>query len=521
MTDTDNSDLPDLQNGIEHTRLKRNQPFKGVVGDKEVLLIRTEDSVFAVGAYCPHKGAPLEDGLVVNQTIRCQWHHASFDMEANGRPAAPAMDYLPCWSVEQIDGKIFVSASAAQTGTDASTSTAQASVETNGAGMVIAGAGAAGQAAAETLRRDGYTGSIHLISASDHLPIDRTVLSKGFLSGDQSAADIELRDEAFYESHDIQLLTETSVVGIDAENSSLTLSNNDVLPYNKLLLAMGSSPRTLPIDGAEGKHVHTLRHLADAQQLLESLDSPAEHVVIVGSGFIALEAAAALRERDIDVRIITSDKLPMQALVGDVMADFIRSKHEAEGVTFVFDDKLTKINAESVETEKGERFSADLVLLAVGVEPETDLVEDIKNVTVDDGILVDENLLTSGKNIFAAGDLAQWPYYGGMEKQWVRIEHWAVAQRQGQIVARNMLGDKTPYRTVPFFWSKQFDFNIRYSGYAEDWDTFEVDGSIEEESFSIRYLTGTLAIAMLSVNRDQQNLEFEAMLEQRIVEKTG
>ena len=521
MTEADTNTLPDLRQGIDKAELKLNKPLKGVVGETEVLLVRTEDAVFAVGAKCPHKGAPLEDGLVVGHTIRCQWHHACFDMAAQGKPSAPAMDALPCWAVEHRDGKVCVTAAEAMLDTSTSAEKNDMAATSDDAGMVIVGAGATGQAAAESLRRYGYAGQIKLICSSEHLPIDRTALSKTFLSGDQSENDIQIRDEAFYSELDIQLVMNVSVININEKASEVTLSDHTTAPYSKLLLAMGATPRTLPVKGASAANVHTLRHLSDARHLVKALKKPVKNVVIVGSGFIGLEAAAALRERDIKVRVITSDNLPMQTLVGEQMADYIRLKHESQGVRFVFNDKLKIIESSSVRTEQCESFPADLVLMAVGVQPATDFLENSDIVTIDDGVMVDEYLQTSAKNILAAGDLARWPYYGGAEKQSVRIEHWAVAQRQGQVAAENMCGAETPYNAVPFFWSKQYDINIRYSGHADKWDSCEIDGSMEEDSFSIRYKKDQNVVAMLSVNQDLQNLEFEAELEKRIAVNTA
>ena len=507
MADEDKG--PDLAAGVALSRLDEGVPLAGHVGEADVLLVRRGESVHALGAHCPHRGAAMADGLVANGTIRCPWHHASFALES-GAPSAPSLDPLPCWRVER-DGETVrvlerLEPSRVSSGSEARVADADAHPES----IVIVGAGAAGEAAAETLRAHGYAGALTLVSDAAGLPLDRTNLSKGYLAGDMDEAKLALRPREFYESRDIALEDGSRVASIDRGAHEVILENGTRLPYAKLLLATGATARTLDVDGADDGRVHTLRTLEDARGIVETAVR-ARRAVVIGASFIGLEAAAALRGRDIEVSVVAPEAVPLARVLGDTLGAFVRELHASKGVDFRLESEVEAIDGDGVRLKGGETLAADLVVVGIGVTPDTALA-DAAGLDVDDGILVDARLHTSDPDILAAGDVARWPDPRGEGR--VRIEHWQVAQRQGQCAARNLLGADEPFDDVPFFWSKHYDANIRYSGHAEDWERIDTEGDVERRDFAATFVGADgERRAMASVGRDRDNLAFAATLE--------
>ena len=232
--------------------------------------------------------------------------------------------------------------------------------------------------------------------------------------------------------------------------------------------------------------------------------------VVIGAGFIGLEVAAALRERDIETTVVAPDKVPLGKVLGEELGGFVRTLHEKHGVNFRLESKVDAIVADGVRLEGGETLAADLIVTGTGVKPDVALAE-AAGLDVDDGILVDERLTTSDPHILAAGDVASWPDRHGRR---LRVEHWQLAQRHGQCAARNLLGAAERFEDVPFFWSKHYDTNIRYGGHAEDIARVETDGRPEEGDFAAVMVNGQgERLAMASIGRDRANLAFAAELE--------
>jgi len=494
---------PDLALGIPSDRLADGSAIKGHVGGEEVLLVRRGEEFFAIGAACTHYGGPLAEGLIVGETIRCPWHHACFDLRSGAVLRAPALDPLPCWRVERRDGMIHVLEKRNR---------APAAPAFGPASVVILGGGAAGNAAAETLRAQGYRGPIVIISADDAAPYDRPNLSKDYLAGEAPDEWIPLRPPEFYDSHGIELRLGTRVIAIDPDVRHLRLSDGTTVPFDGLLLATGAEPRRLDVPGHDRPHVHYLRSLADCRRIIEGAED-ARRVLVVGASFIGLEVAASLRNRGLDVHVVAPEARPMERVLGEALGDHIRRLHERNGVVFHLGKTVTAIGQDEVTIEAGERIAADLVLVGIGVRPAIDLAE-AAGLAVDGGVLVNEFLETSVPGIFAAGDIARWP--DPLTGERIRVEHWVVAERQGQTAARNMLGLREPYRDIPFFWTRQYGRRISYVGYARQWDDIEIDGDIEAGDCRLAFRRAGRTLAIVTIGRDRESLEAEAAMEQTV-----
>ena len=503
---------PDLALGVPLASLPEGAMLQGHAGGEAVLLVRRGGTLFAVGALCTHYGAPLADGLLVGETIRCPWHHACFSLRTGGVLRAPARDPLPRWRVEESLGVAYVR----EKRHEPVSATPQVLPEMPES-VVIVGGGAAGNAAAETLRREGYAGRITLLSADRDLPCDRPNLSKNYLAGTASEDWIPLRSEAFYGEHEIDLRLDARVVAIDVANRKVVLADGGRQAYGGLLLATGARPVALDIPGAELGHVHYLRTVADSRKLIAAATS-AERAVIIGSSFIGLEVAASLRARGVEVHVVGRDAIPMEKVLGPELGTFVRSVHEDHGVAFHLGTSPTAIDETGVTLANGETLKADLVVVGVGVRPETELAEQA-GLAVDRGVSVDAYLQTSVANVFAAGDIARWPDpFSGMP---IRVEHFVVAERQGEVAARNMMGRREPFEAIPFFWTEQYDLGIAYVGHGADWDEIEVQGDIRSRDCAVTYRRAGRKIAVALIHRDHEGLRAELEFEGSIHPQGG
>jgi NADPH-dependent 2,4-dienoyl-CoA reductase/sulfur reductase-like enzyme/nitrite reductase/ring-hydroxylating ferredoxin subunit len=505
MTSTTQDDTPDagpdLTAGIPATALAEGAMLAGHVGGDQVLLVRHGGHVSAVAAHCTHYHGPLADGLVVGDTIRCPWHHACFNLRT-GDPVAPALSPLACWHVEERDGRLIVGAKK---------ETPAPTVKSPWSGrLVIVGGGGAGFAAAEMLRRRGFNGSITKFIDDAAAPVDRPNLSKDYLAGSAPADWIPLRDDSWYADNGITLRLGTKVTALDAAQRLLTLGDGERVPFDKLLLATGAEPVKLPIPGADEAHVHILRSLADSSGIVAQAET-AKRAVVIGASFIGLEAAAALRTRGIEVHVVAPEKRPLERVFGPQLGDFVRALHEEHGVRFHLEDTVASIDGTTVTLKSGGALTADLVVVGVGVRPRLALAEQA-GLAIDKGVSVNEYLETSAAGIFAAGDIARWPDPISGER--IRVEHWVVAERQGQTAALNILGEKTPFRAPPFFWSQHYDVPINYVGHAESWDAIEIDGDVARRDCVVRYKRGGRVLAVASIYRDRDSLEAALEMEQ-------
>ncbi len=493
---------PDLAAGVGIGSLRENVPLLGHAHGAAVMLVRQGTTIHAMAATCSHYSGPLAEGLVVGDTIRCPWHHACFSLRSGAALGGPALNAIDCFEVVRRGDRVMVG--------DRKEPIPMSPPPQSPASVVIVGAGAAGAAAAEKLRQLGHAGPITLIGDEVPGPVDRPNLSKDFLAGNAPLEWVRLRDENFYREVGIEYIGDQAVVELDTTGRNVVLQNGRRLPYHRLLLATGSQPSRLPIEGAGLPHVHTLRTLADSQAIIDAAGK-SRRAVIIGSSFIGLEVAASLRARQLEVDVVSRDHVPLERVMGAEVGRFVQKLHEDKGVRFHLDATPRAIHPSVVELERG-RLEADLVVLGVGVKPRVDLAQRA-GLTVDDGIVVDAHLRTSAQDVWAAGDVARYPE--PRLGRPVRVEHWHAAERQGQHAAADMLGLAGAFNDVPFFWSQHYDVTLSYVGHALGDAQIEVTGSLEKRDATVVYRNGGRVTAVLTVGRDRQSLQAEAALERR------
>ncbi len=501
MTEASETNRPDFTNGFSIHNLPDGSMISGLAAGEEVVLTRRGDEVFAIGAHCTHYGGPLAEGLIVGDTVRCPWHHACFSLRNGEALRAPAFDPVPCWRVEKLGDRIFVrervSPSAPKRGTGGPSS------------VVIVGGGAAGLAAADMLRREGYDGPVSIVSADDSPPVDRPNLSKDYLAGTAQEDWVALRPPDYYRNRRIDLLLHSRVSSLDTKGRQIVLENGTAIEFGALLLATGADPVHLPIEGATDSQLHYLRTFADGKAIIAKATS-AKRVVIVGASFIGLEVTASLRARGILVDVVGRGRQPLEHIMGAEVGSFIRKLHEAHGVTFHLGETVGRVDGRRVTLTSGTAVDADFLVLGVGVRPSLALAEQA-GLAIDRGISVNEYLETSVDGIFAAGDAVRWPDPHTGER--IRVEHWVVAERQGQVAAKNILGRRQRFDAIPFFWSQHYDVAINYVGHAEKWEAIEIDGNLDARDCAVAYKKGDRTLALVTISRDLRSLQFEAAME--------
>jgi NADPH-dependent 2,4-dienoyl-CoA reductase/sulfur reductase-like enzyme/nitrite reductase/ring-hydroxylating ferredoxin subunit len=502
-TQSDEPSGPDLAEGVPAASLLDTGMISGHVGEEPVLLVHLGDEILAIGSRCTHYGGPLGKGVVSGDTVRCPWHHACFSLRTGEAIRAPAFDPVPCWRAEVLGDRIVVREKLPKASAET------ASIQPN-ARFVIVGGGAAGFAAAEMLRREGFAGELVVLSSDAERPVDRPNLSKDFLAGKAPESWVFLKGAKYYERRGIRLELSTTVTGLDISTRSLRLSDGREMTFDRLLLATGAEPIRLSIPGADNPHVFTLRSLDDSRAII-SKAGESRKAVVVGASFIGLEVAASLVERGLKVQVVAPESRPLEKVLGSELGDLVRAEHEAHGVVFHLGRKPAAIEDARVFLDDGTRLDADLVVMGVGVRPRTNLAEQA-GLTVDRGVVVDAFMESSASGIFAAGDIARFPYAlaGGGS---VRIEHWVVAERQGQMAAMNMLGRRAKYEQAPFFWSQHYEMTINYVGHAEAWDSTDVVGALQERGGLVRFRKAGRTLAVASISRDRESLAAELALE--------
>jgi NADPH-dependent 2,4-dienoyl-CoA reductase/sulfur reductase-like enzyme/nitrite reductase/ring-hydroxylating ferredoxin subunit len=493
---------PDLTRGVALAEFADGR-LVGHVGDQEVLLVNRGTETFAIAAHCSHYHGPLNEGLVVGDSIRCPWHHACFDLRSGEAVRAPAISPLDCWRVEQRNGRVFVHEKLEQPKPRAK------ALADSPDKIVIVGGGAAGFAAAEMLRRREFRGNITMLSSDAAAPVDRPNLSKDYLAGSAPEDWMPLRPDSFYGEAGIELRLNTEVTGIDTKARHVVTAGGGKVPYDQLLLAIGAEPVRLPIPGADQPHIHTLRSLADCRDIIH-VAKAARRALVIGASFIGLEVAAALRARKIEVHVVAPERRPMERVLGPEMGDFVRTLHEEHGVVFHLEDTVVAIEGRRATLKSGAVLEADLVVVGAGVRPRLALAEQA-GLSIDRGIAVNAFLETSVAGIYAAGDIARWPDPHSGEN--IRVEHWVVAERQGQTVALNMLGQHKEFDAVPFFWSQHYDVPINYVGHAEQWDEITIDGDIKAKDCLLKYKRKGQVLAVASIFRDLASLQAELEIE--------
>ena len=490
----DNS--PDLTEGITLADFGDRALLRGHVGKKAVLLARLGDEVHAVGATCTHYQGRLDRGALEGDAVRCPLHHALFSLRTGEALNAPAFNPIAVWKVEREGERIFV-----REEKEKAEAPARIPLQDEPERIVIIGGGAAGFAAAEMLRRRGYAGALTMLSAEEDAPLDRPNLSKDYLDGSAPDDWMPLKGAGFYEKSAIDLHLATTVERIDAEAREVVTADGTRHGWDRLLIATGAEPVRLPIPGVDKPHVFTLRSITDSRAIMAHAEG-AKSAVVLGSGFIGLETAAALRKRGLEVNVVSMDALPLERVLGAELGGMIQALHEESGTEFHLENTIATIGADTVGLKDGTILPGDLVIIGVGVRPRLELAK-TAGLAVDRGIVVNDRLETSVPGIYAAGDVALYPGLDGAPQ---RVEHWVVAQRHGQVAAENMLGADKPFRDVPFFWSGHPGATIRYVGHAADWDEIAIDGSIADRDCAVRYRKGGRTLAMATIRRDREAL---------------
>jgi apoptosis-inducing factor 3 len=491
---------PDFEKGCQIDKVPDQGMLLGHAFGEAILAARRGDDIFAIGATCTHYGGPLSKGLMVDCIVRCPWHHARFDLRTGEAIGAPALSDTSCWNIEKRGERFFVTGKI-----DKKPARKPKLSPTN---VVIVGGGAAANAAAEILRREGYEGPVTMISADESLPYDRPNLSKDYLAGTAPEEWIPLRSADFYREQKIDALTKTSVEAIDPRRTQVTLSNGRSVSYGALLLATGAEPVRLQIAGADLLHVCYLRTLSDSRRIIEKAKH-AKRAVVIGASFIGLEVAASLRERKLEVAVVGKGSLPLEKVLGSELGKLIRETHEQHGVQFHLGRTPAVIQDRHVQLDDGTILDGDLVVVGIGVRPNTSLAE-TAGIATDNGVLVDEFLETNVPGIFAAGDIARWP---DPRAGRIRVEHWVVAERQGQTAARNILGARERFVAPPFFWSNHFDLHIRYVGHGSRGNRVTVSGDLKAKDASVTFRAADKLMAVASIGRDLENLKAELALE--------
>jgi 3-phenylpropionate/trans-cinnamate dioxygenase ferredoxin reductase subunit len=382
--------------------------------------------------------------------------------------------------------------------------------------VVIAGAGhAAGQLVA-SLKQQKFAGQIVLVGDEEHLPYQRPPLSKKFLSGDLPAERLYVKPSAFYDDPQIELRLETSITKINRESKTLGTDSGDDIPYDKLVLALGSRVRRLSIEGADLDGVHYLRSIADVDGIRAELQNK-KHVVIVGAGYIGLEVAAVTRQLGLDVTVVEMADRVMSRVVSPEISDFYQIEHASHGVKLRLSTGITAFRGEgrlqAVETADGELIPADFVVVGVGILPNTEIAIDA-GLDVADGIVVDDTCQTSDPNIYAVGDCTRHP--NEIYDRQLRLESVHNALEQAKTAISNICGNETHYSQVPWFWSDQYDLKLQIAGLSAGYDDVVIRGNPADRSFACLYLKDKKLIATDAVNSPKEFVQSKALIASRI-----
>ena len=474
------------------------RPFE--VDETKGLLVRLPDGLHAVSGLCPHARAPLHEGALCGSHLVCPWHQSVFDVASGALLDPPSLDGLERWSVRADGDDVLVTL-------PEQPSPPRPVSRVGGARTVlIVGAGAAAQTAAETLRREGFDGRVVMAGPEPDAPYDRTNLSKHFLSGKAGREDLPLRREpGFFRGIGVERKT-GAVRGLAVREKMATFADGETLAYDAAILASGSTPKPLDVPGADHPRVRLLRTVADAERIIALAPGPGKRAVAVGASFIGLEAVSSLAQRGVEVTVLSPTEVPFERQLGREIGASIRRLHEANGVRFLPGVKVARFEDEPggvrIVLADGGSLAADVAIVGVGVRPATDFVSGIKR-EPDGGVPVDETL-HAGHDLYAVGDLAFFPLPDGGK---VRVEHWRVAQQHGTLAARNVARPGEPQTLaqagfVPFFWTYHFEQRMNHVGHADKWDEILFDGDPARPPFVAYYLRAGRAVAAAGTHRD-------------------
>ncbi|EPX73286.1 apoptosis-inducing factor Aif1 [Schizosaccharomyces octosporus yFS286] len=517
---------------FDHTKVDRNgtKTEAKVLGTAfNVLLVRAKNQYFATAGKCSHYGAPLVNGAVTsNGRIVCPWHGACFNSatgDVEDSPAISALRTFPISSTE--DGRLFIEVKDEGDGgskflqpegcwrNKATEVYEKGSVQNQASAphVCIVGGGKGASVAAEYLRERNYKGRITVLTREDVTPYDRPKLSKTLM---HDHSKIALRSKEYYDELDIEFRFKSNVNKIDPKTKTIYYGDNESLNYSKVILATGGEANKLPLPGLDASNVYCLRSLADGTKLAAATNESGQkkNIVIIGSSFIGLELAIALKDHN--VSIVGMDSAPFAKIMGEEMGNAIKALHEQNGTHFYLNNSIKEAKkslgdssiVDKVVLKDGQILPAEVVVLAVGVKPNLSYIADHVQLEKDGGVKVDKNCRVQGlEDVYAVGDIAHAPYAGLPENVITRIEHWDVAGNTGRVAANHiLLGENAEYTTktfTPFFWSAQGK-QIRYCGNnaAEGFDDIVVQGSVPDYKFAMFYTKGEKVVSVSSIMKD-------------------
>jgi len=478
--------------------------------DREILLIRIDGKYYATAPLCPHYNAPLAKGVLHGDRIVCPWHHAVLKATTGELEEPPSLNALTTYRLK-IEGENIIVSLPEKVEFSHVPKMAMRDSGKDSRDFVIIGLGAAGYAASQTLREDGFGGRIVAITQENHLPYDRTMLSKSYLQDRAFVSSLPLRPAEFFEEHGIDVMLGKKVSNVVSKDKSVEFEGGSKISYDKLLLAPGSVPRTLEVPGADKKNVLTLRSRNDCDAIIDAAEH-ASRVAVIGASFIGMETAFSFTKRNLPVTVISPETVPFEHVFGEKIGGLLRSLHEEKSVTFKLGAGVERFEGngkvEAVILKSGERIEADLVLVGIGVRPATDFLRDIPKLG-DGSVKVDEHFKVA-KDVYAAGDIAT--FRDWRTGEYIRIEHWRTALQLGRTAAHNMTGKKIEYRDVPYFWTSQPGLQFRYIGLAKEWDDLIIDGDFAAKKFLAFFVKGDRIMAVAGGGKDTEMAAIQELM---------
>ncbi|XP_071871228.1 apoptosis-inducing factor 3 isoform X1 [Bombus fervidus] len=499
------------------TDIKENEMKLLPLGESgsKVLLIKQKGELHAIGTKCTHYGALLHTGALGDGRVRCPWHGACFNIKTGDIEDYPGLDSLPCFQVNVDDsGLVRVKARRKDLEFNRRVKKMYEQDPNNNTTVVIVGGGPAAATCAESLRQEAFTGNIIMVCKENTVPYDRVKVSKTFDIDIEKAV---LRPLSFYKEHKIETKLGVEATGLNTNDNVVHLSNNEKLTYNYLFICTGSMARKpdIPINLS---NIYVLRNYTDSHAISSKLSSD-KHIVILGLGFIGMEAAAYCVNKCASVTIIGRSTVPLQTVFGTEIGNRIKRQFEEQGVKFIFESNITQFVAKdddknavgTVVLNNGEVLPADIVIIGIGSKLYTDWIKDTPIKMLQDGsIIVDKYLKTSVENIYAGGDIAYAPLFGSDDIS-AAIGHYALAHYHGKIAALNICAKTTASSAVPFFWTTLFGKSYRYVGYGKP-EKVRIYGSLENLEFFAYYIKDGKVIAISSIGADPIASDFANFL---------
>ncbi|KAM0254389.1 hypothetical protein ACHAQJ_006858 [Trichoderma viride] len=498
------------------------------IQDAKVLLVGLQTGgkaeVQAIGAKCTHYGAPLAKGILSSSgRLTCPWHGACYNAKTGDVEDAPAVDSLPVFPLTERDGGVYITGEEASIKGSRRKPNFKCSVSADSQErVVVVGGGSGALGVVEGLREKGYTGHLTVISKEGYLPIDRPKLSKALITDPSKLA---WRDKSWFDSGSVEWV-DGEVNGVDFSGRQVTTASGNKFPYTKLVLATGGTPRVLPLQGFKVLgNIFTLRTVHDAKQIVDAIGDKGKKIVIIGSSFIGMEIANATGG-DNSVTVVGMEKVPLERVLGEQVGAGIQKALEGKGIKFYLSagvDRAEPSNSDpskvgAIYLKDGTKLEADLVILGVGVSPETTYLRSNSAVQLEkDGSLqTDANFAVKGlADVYAVGDIATYPYHGpGGNGGLVRIEHWNVAQNAGRAVATHIVNPSaSSSHFIPVFWSA-LGAQLRYSGntIASGFDDVVLDGDVAAGKFIAYYTKGETLVAVASQGRDPNVMQLSELL---------